>query len=89
MAEHALPKKKPRSSDGDRRLIDCHILPLLGERQVSEISRADLRRFMQDVAAGKTTLDRKTGLRGRRLVRGGKGATNRSLTLMSKMFALA
>jgi integrase len=89
MEEHALPKKKPRSSDGDRRLIDCHILPLLGERQVSEITRADLRRFMQDVAAGKTALDQKTGLRGRRMVRGGKGAANRVLTLLSKMFALA
>jgi integrase len=89
MAEHALPKKKPRSADSDRRLIDCHIVPLLGERQVSEITRADLRRFMQDVAAGKTALDLKTGLRGRRMVRGGKGAANRALTLLSKMFALA
>ena len=89
MAEHAIPKKKPRSADGDRRLIDCHIVPLLGERQVSEITRADLRRFMGDVAAGKTALDLKTGKRGRRLVRGGKGAANRALTLMSKMFALA
>jgi integrase len=89
MAEHATPKKKPRSADSDQRLIDCHILPLLGDRQVSEIGRADLRRFMQDVAAGKTGLDQKTGLRGRRIVRGGKGAANRSLTLLSKMFALA
>ena len=89
MAEHAIPRKKPRSADGDQRLIDCHILPLLGDRQVSEITRADLRRFMQDVAAGKTRLDEKTGLRGRRIVRGGKGIANRALTLLSKMFALA
>ena len=89
MAEHAIPKKKPRSADSDRRLIDCHILPLLGERQVSEITRAELRRFIQDVAAGKTALDLKTGLRGRRIVRGGRGAANRCLTLLSKMFALA
>jgi hypothetical protein len=89
MAEHALPKKKPRSADSDQRLIDCHILPLFGDRQVCEITRADLRRFMQDVAAGKTKLDQKTGLRGRRIVRGGKGAAKRALTLLSKMFALA
>jgi integrase len=89
MAEHAIPKKKPRSADGDRRLIDCHIVPLLGDRQVSEIGRAELRRLMQDVAAGKTALDLKTGKRGRRIVRGGKGAANRCLTLLSKMFALA
>jgi integrase len=89
MAEHAMPKKKPRSADGDRRLLDCHIVPLLGDQRVSEITRADLRRFLNDVAAGKTRLDQKTGLRGRRLVRGGKGAANRALTLLSKMFALA
>ena len=89
MAEHAIPKKKPRSADGDRRLIDCHVLPLLGEQQVSEIGRAELRRLMQDVAAGKTALDLKTGKRGRRIVRGGKGAANRCLTLLTKMFALA
>ena len=89
MTEHAIPKKKPRSADSDRRLIDCHILPLLGGRRVSEITRADLRRFMQDVAAGRTALDQRTGLRGRRIVRGGKGAANRALTLLSKMFALA
>jgi integrase len=89
MAEHATPKKKPRSADGDQRLINCHIVPLLGGRQVSDITRADLRRFMQEVAAGKTRLDQKTGLRGRRIVRGGRGAANRCLTLLSKMFALA
>jgi integrase len=89
MVEHAIPKKKPRSADSDRGLIDCHIDPLLGERQVNEVTRADLRRFMQDVAEGKTKLDQKTGTRGRRLVRGGKGAANRALTLLSKMFALA
>lgn len=89
MAEHAIPKKKPRSADSDKRLIDCHILPLLGDRQVSEINRAELRRFMQDVASGRTRLDQKTGLRGRRIVRGGRGAANRVLTLLGKMFALA
>jgi hypothetical protein len=89
MAEHAIPKKKPRSAGSDQRLIDCHILPLIGDRQVSEITRADLRRFMQDVAAGNTKLDQKTGLHGRRMVRGDKGAANRCLTLLSKIFALA
>jgi integrase len=89
MAEHAIPKKKARSSHSDQSLINCHIVPLLGDRQVSEITRADLRRFMQDVAGGKTALDVKTGKHGRRLVHGGRGAANRALTLLSKMFALA
>lgn len=45
--------------------------------------------MVQDVAAGKTRLDQKTGRHGRRIVRGGKGAANRAPTLLSKMFALA
>jgi integrase len=89
MAEHAVPKKKPRSADSDRRLLDCHIIPLLGNRRVSEITRGDLHRFMQDVATGKTRLDQKTVKRGRRIVRGGRGAANRCLTLLSKMFTMA
>ncbi len=90
MAEHAVPKKKPRSAESDKTLIGCHILPLLGDRVVSDITRADLRRFIQDVATGNTQLDEKTGLlRGQRIVRGGKGVANRSLTLLSRMFALA
>src|SRR5258705_428007 len=89
MVEHAIPKKKPRSADSDRRLLDCHILPLLGDGRLSEITRGDLRRFMQAVAAGETRLDQKTVKRGRRIVRGGRGAANRCLTLLSKMFALA
>jgi integrase len=44
---------------------------------------------MQDVAAGKTALDLKTGKHGRRIVRGGKGVANRCTSLLSNMFALA
>jgi integrase len=89
MSEHAWPKKKRGSADGDRCLLDCHILPLLGDHRVCDISRPDLRHFLNDVASGKTRLDQKTGLRGRRIVRGGKGAANRCLAVLSKMFTLA
>jgi len=82
-------KLKARTQEGYRRLIDCHILPLLGERRVSEITRSDVDRLMHDVANGKTRLDEKTGKQGRRIVRGGKGAANRCLSPLSKMLALA
>src|SRR5438874_9929427 len=37
LASPAFLKVKPRTQDGYRRLIECHILPLLGDRRVSEI----------------------------------------------------
>ena len=89
MTEHAMPHKKASSAREDRRLIDCHILPLLGAHKVSDISRGDIRRFIQDVAAGKTRHDQKTVERGRRIVSGGRVPANRCLTLLSKMFGLA
>ncbi len=89
MASPRFLRLKARTQEGYRRLIDCHILPLLGERRVSEITRSDVDRLMHDVASGKTQLDIKTGKQARRIVRGGKGAANRCLSPLSKMMALA
>src|SRR5260370_41491178 len=89
VTEHAMPHKKASSAREDRGLIDCRILPLLGERKVSDIWRGDIRSFIQDVAAGKTRRDKRTVERGRRIVRGGRVPANRCLTLLGKMFGLA
>src|SRR5260370_837546 len=56
---------------------------------VLQYSRGDSRRFIQDVAAGKTRRDQKTVERGRCIVRGGRVPANRCLTLLGKMFGLA
>lgn len=45
LAEHAGPKKKPRSAEDDRRMLDNHILPTLGGRRVLEIRRGDVEKI--------------------------------------------
>ncbi len=42
MEEHAETRKKDSSIRNDRRLIDAHIVPSLGSKKVSSITRADI-----------------------------------------------
>lgn len=58
-------------------------------RRVKTLARADIDRFMADVAAGKTAADEKTGKRGRAIVRGGKGTANRTTDLLASMLTFA
>src|SRR5262245_50104668 len=52
--------KKASTVATDRGRIERHIKPLLGKKRVGEFTRADIERFMRDVAAGKTAIDIKT-----------------------------
>ncbi|MBW1714061.1 MAG: integrase arm-type DNA-binding domain-containing protein [Deltaproteobacteria bacterium] len=45
LQEHALPKKKAWSVYADQRLLNKIILPALGHRKITEISRADVTRL--------------------------------------------
>ncbi len=90
MIEHAIPHKKPTSASTDRRNLDNHVIPLVGNLIVADVQPADIARAVRDVAAGKTAKDEKTdNKRGRRIVEGGPGIANRVLALLSKMFTLA
>ena len=42
LASHAIPNKKPRSIDDDRKLIDRFINPMLGHRKVADVTRKDI-----------------------------------------------
>ncbi len=81
--------QKPSTLVSDRGRIERHIKPLLGRRMVRAVTRSDIERLMQDVAAGKTACDVKTGPRGRAIARGGKGVANRTVALLSTIFAFA
>jgi site-specific recombinase XerD len=83
------PTQKASTLVSDRGRIERHIKPLLGRKRVNAVSRADVQRFMQDVASGKTAMDQKTGPRGRSIVRGGKGVANRTLAVLSAIFSFA
>ena len=87
--EEGVATKKTSTIANDRGRIARHIKPLLGRKRVDTITRTDINRFMQDVAAGKTARNEKTGFRGRSIVTGGKGAASRTMGLLGAIFAFA
>jgi integrase len=81
-------KASTLASDGSR--ISAHILPLLGTKKVSDLTRTDMTRFMREVATGKAAKIEKTGkLRGKSIVKGGKGASARTLGLLGGILSFA
>ena len=82
--------KRPSTIESDRGRIERHIKPLLGSLKVIAVTRADVEKFMHDVAEGKTSGRRKsTKKRGLSLVRGGKGAASRTTGLLGAIFSYA
>lgn len=81
--------KKASTVSTDRGRIERHIKPMLGRKKAKDITRADVQKFLQDVAAGKTACDVKTGLRGRAIVEGGKGTATRTVGLLGGIFSFA
>ncbi len=87
--EQGVATKKASTLITDKGRIERHIKPLLGKKLVPEVNRADIKRFLQDVAKGKTAQDVKTGLHGRAIVRGGKGTATRTVGLLGGIFSFA
>ena len=81
--------KKASTLDTDTGRIERHIKPLLGRKQVRDVSAQDVKRFMHDVAIGKTATDVKTGFRGRAVVEGGRGTATRTVGLLGGIFSYA
>lgn len=59
VSKRGVPKKASTLAS-DRGRILRHIKPLLGKKLVRDVSRADIERFLRDVASGKTAVDVKT-----------------------------
>lgn len=87
--EQGCVTKKASTLATDKGRIERHIKPLLGKKKVPDVTRADIKRFLQDVANGKTAKDVKTGLHGRAIVRGGKGTATRTVGLLGGIFSFA
>ena len=87
--EQGTGSKKASTIATDKGRIERHIKPLLGKKKISDVTRSDIKRFLQDIANGKTAADIKTGLRGRAIVRGGRGAATRTVGLLGGIFSFA
>jgi len=88
LGRRGLPKKLS-TLYVDRGRITRHILPLLGNRRVRDLTSPDINRFMQAVASGRTADDVKTGLRGRAIVKGGWTAATRAVGLLGGVLTFA
>jgi integrase len=87
--EQGTGSKKVSTIATDKGRIERHIKPLLGKKKISDVTRSDIKRFLQDIADGKTAADIKTGLRGRAIVKGGKGTATRTVGLLGGIFSYA
>ncbi len=85
----ALATAKESSVKAARNNVENHIKPLLGSRRASKITRVDVEQLLRDVANGKTARKVKVGYRMLSRVRGGKGAANQVLTVLSAMMGVA
>lgn len=82
-----LVTRKASSVSAARSDIENHIKPVLGAKRASLVTRQDVDRLLQDVANGKTAKRSKTKRkRGLSRVRGGRGAANSSVAILSAAF---
>jgi integrase len=89
LGKRGLPKKdKTKVTDLGR--IKRHIIPLIGKKMVTQLTKADVTVMMKDIMAGKTGVNEKTGkLRGKSIVRGGHGTASRTVGLLGGILTYA
>jgi Arm DNA-binding domain/Phage integrase, N-terminal SAM-like domain len=82
--------KKASSLYVDRGRINRHILPLLGNKRLQSLKQADISKFIEDVATGKSAKVEKTDKkRGKSIVRGGRGTAARTVGLLGGILTYA
>lgn len=81
--------KKASTIATDEGRIERHIKPLLGRKRVKDLTSNDIRRFMADVAKGKTAATVKTGEHGLARITGGKGTATRTVGLLGGIMSFA
>lgn len=82
--------KKASTLEVDRGRIARHIKPLLGRKLVIDLTRADVTKFMRDVAAGKTARKDRSGKNGARVeVKGGMGTAARTTGFLGGILTYA
>ncbi|MDW4496353.1 tyrosine-type recombinase/integrase [Sulfitobacter sp. D35] len=90
MANHVEPKRKPSTAALYRGVLDCHILPALGSRKAVSLTRQDVSKMHQKVAAKVIVKAEPRARRGARVKsRGGPYIANRCLAVVKAMFSWA
>jgi integrase len=82
------PKRASTIAIDEGRVIR-HIVPLIGSRIASEITRPDVQRMADAIAAGKTAGEFKTKARGKARVTGGQGSAARVVALLGGIWTWA
>ncbi len=85
----ANPAKRESSWATDARKLRRHMVPLLGDIHIQNLTKGDIESAQAKIAAGATKLDEKTGFRGRAIVRGGRGAARSAVMSLSACLAWA
>ncbi|MDI1365817.1 MAG: site-specific integrase [bacterium] len=81
------PGKRQSTWDNDASNLNRHVRPLMGRKIANTVTKAEAARAVQDITAGKTAADIKTGPRGRARISGGAGVARRTRTTAAAMFA--
>lgn len=81
--------KKASTLATDKGRVERHIKPVLGRMKVAAVTRDDVEDFMHRVADGETATSVKTKKRGLARVRGGRGASSRTVGLLGAIFTYA
>ena len=81
--------KKASTLEIDRGRIARHIVPLIGKKPLKDLASADVRRFLEAVASGRTAAVVRTKPRGLARVTGGATAAVRAVGLLGGMLTYA
>jgi integrase len=82
--------KKASSLYVDRGRIKRHIVPLLGTKRLQSLKAADISKFVEDVASGKSaTIEKTNKKRGKSIVKGGLGTAARTVGLLGGILSYA
>ncbi|MEM6898804.1 MAG: tyrosine-type recombinase/integrase [Pseudomonadota bacterium] len=81
--------KRPSTIYVNKGQLRGHIMPLIGQRRVQDLTKADVTRMMNDVIAGKTKAVKKTKKRGKSILRGGRGTASKCVGLTGSMLTYA
>lgn len=74
---------KPSTIANAQGILANHIAPLLGKIRADTLTRSEIQAMMRSIAAGATRRTSKKGYRAKSVVRGGKGAANNALVVLS------